>query len=155
MVNSISPTSGFGLNSYQVIGSNFGSDAGVIHVTVGEEATVTNVTNADTIDIDVPAMAAGVYDVEVLIDGMGIAELSTTVQLTIEATAAAIDLSDISQAGGYVTITGDGLSDSCVVTFDALNCEVQSATVTELVCIVEGYSSDEDPKLLGLNCNGQ
>jgi hypothetical protein len=139
-VSSLSASSGTAYSSLEINGSGFGTDASLVHVTIGTEATVTGV-NDSQITVTVSNWAAGSYAVKVTVDDKGTASGSLTYEIKIDVTA--VTPSQVSQGGADLVLTGTGFQQGLTVTVGSTACTVTSVTLEQVECKVAAYSSDE------------
>ncbi|KAK3107254.1 hypothetical protein FSP39_010348 [Pinctada imbricata] len=135
MVTAVSPASVSGTSSSLTItGSNFGTDASKVTVSVGAESCSVTSVIATQIECSVGAVPVGIQNVGVTVLPHG--KASSTATVTSTATAVTVSPSSGSTNGGTkVTITGNGFIDGqTTVTFGGNACTVTSVTLSQIEC---------------------
>lgn len=134
-VTSVSPTQGGADDTVTISGSNFGSDASAISVSIGDvECTSVSIVTADTsISCTAGELGTGGYPVVVTVDGKGLSNNDQTFEYIIVVSGISPTSGD-SRGNQLLTVSGSGFSDALAVTVCGEECKVESTTATDIVC---------------------
>mmetsp|Transcript_20181 Transcript_20181/g.37625 ORF Transcript_20181/g.37625 Transcript_20181/m.37625 type:complete len:2913 (-) Transcript_20181:48-8786(-) len=145
IVASLNSSSGAAGNTLEIIGNGFGQNMTTVHVSIGTEARLIQVLN-EKIVVVLNAIEAGTYDVEVLVDNLGLAFSNQT--FAIELDVLSVSPNRISQAGGEVSIVGSGFSNQASVKFGSAACSISYSNLTYIGCRLGAYTTDDKSNAL-------
>ncbi|XP_071488092.1 fibrocystin-L-like [Diadema antillarum] len=143
-ITSVSPSSGETGDSITISGSAFSNDTADVSVTIdGVECTVTSASTS-TVQCNVGAHSAGIFDVEMYVDGLGIGDSDETFEYVL--TVSSISPSAGSFGGGQMLlVSGSGFDDTTTtVTVCGNVCPLYHVNETDLECDVPGNSDSSN-----------
>jgi len=135
-VTSITPSNGETGTAVTISGTLFKEDK--TSVTIGDQACNLQTVTTTSIQCTIPEMAAGVYDVQVLNTDHGYS--NADIKFTGDFSVSSVTPLEASFGGGReITIAGKGFSAKSAVTICDEPCLDQSATYSEVKCVVPRY----------------